>query len=92
MFVCHSCDTKLCVNPRHLFIGSHSDNVADAVSKKTIYKSGNRTLSEESVRAIIRMVSEKIPYSKISDVMNTSPATISRIKNGSIYKEYTNGL
>lgn len=33
MFVCHTCDHPLCVYPRHLFIGTHDDNVQDAVAK-----------------------------------------------------------
>lgn len=33
-FVCHKCDTPLCVNVDHLFVGSNLDNIKDMYTKK----------------------------------------------------------
>lgn len=52
-FVCHSCDNPKCINPSHMFLGTHKINQLDKVSKGRTPKGNqhsNRVLTEEIVK------------------------------------------
>ena len=40
MLVLHKCDIKRCVNPDHLYLGTHSDNLRDRYERFPEYRAG----------------------------------------------------
>lgn len=88
--VLHGCDNPGCVSPRHLFLGTQKDNVADCIRKgRDNYglvlgeKHGCSKLTEKDVLAIRSSEETGVILAKRYGV---STATISDVRKGHIWK------
>ncbi len=80
LYVCHTCDNPPCINPKHLFLGTHIDNIKDAVSKGRHArgeKNGHAVFTEKEILKI-RASSENC--SALARKYEVNPTTIQKIK------------
>jgi hypothetical protein len=90
MFVCHKCDNPRCCNPKHLFLGSHQNNMDDCRSKGR-HSHGERhpdaILTEDDVRAIIAARGGvRGTGRRLAREYGIAPVTVSAIWAGRIWK------
>lgn len=77
--VCHSCDNPACVNPDHLYLGSHQDNHLDSVRKGRKRAWGLQKLNAEQVYQIRRWARSGFTHKDIAVHFGIAPNTISQI-------------
>jgi DNA-binding Xre family transcriptional regulator len=86
VLVCHTCDVPACVNPEHLFLGTHTDNARDREEKGRNMlgeKIHSARLSAEQVSRIKAMLAEGRMYmSELARAFGVTPSTISSIAKG----------
>jgi len=88
--VCHRCDNRLCINPEHLFIGSHADNMADMMAKgrwKPIRGAANphAKLTEaqaEQIRSLRGIRSQR----EIAEMFGVSKTAVRYIQQGRLWR------
>jgi hypothetical protein len=89
MEVCHSCDNRPCVNPEHLFLGTHQDNMTDA-SKKGRTHPGEQTkgakLNDEAVRQIREAYRNGALQRELAEEYGVASSAISMIVNHNTWK------
>jgi hypothetical protein len=86
-WVLHSCDMPLCVNPAHLRIGGHSDNVRDRVERDRSHRprgerNNNSKLDSADVYLIRMLSSMGAPRSGLASWFCISRGQVTRIGRG----------
>lgn len=90
MMVCHRCDVRCCVNPHHLFLGTHADNMADMTAKgRSLHGERHNLvrLSEPEVREIRALwAAGGTTQDEIAGRFKTTKGTVSLIVRGHTWK------
>ena len=84
LFICHTCDNKLCVNPGHLYQADRQTNVNDAVARNRLrprrgHNNGMSKLTDEKAIAILN---SPLSQSVLARQYGVSQPSISYIKRG----------
>jgi hypothetical protein len=88
-YVLHECDTRTCVNPKHLFLGTHLDNMKDMREKGrscTGVKHFRAKLVDAQIVEIRNRRSSGELERSIADSFSVSASLISMITNRKTWK------
>ena len=88
LFVCHICDNRKCVNPSHLFVGTHRDNDNDRDNKNRQAKGEKNGMAKLTLSQVkqIRTLKDKFLQREIAIMFDVSRELIGRIHRNEIWK------
>jgi HNH endonuclease len=89
--VLHKCDVRSCINPDHLFIGTHQDNMRDMVSKKRFpYRHGEKHINAAFTGSQVSYIRARYSPGRGAELareFGVSRSTIHGVVTGKTYKE-----
>jgi hypothetical protein len=95
LLVCHQCDNPLCVNPAHLFIGTHLDNNSDCSRKgrarveTKIHRgeaNGRSKLTEEEAKRLRDRARGGESPTALAVEFGVSATVVAHIRDGKLWK------
>ena len=89
--ILHSCDNPSCCNPKHLFLGTHKENMEDMVKKGRRHnfngeQGQNAKLTNREAAEIRKLSHQGVPQKEIAKRFGVSVPTVSGIKWNRVYR------
>ncbi len=88
LYVLHKCDNRICINPKHLFLGTNQENMTDRNLKGRQArgeKIGIAKLTWESVEEIRNLHSDGISQYELAERFGVDTSRICRIIHNKIW-------
>lgn len=84
----HSCDNRICVNPNHLSVGTHYDNVQDRVNRNRSRncKGESHGRSKLKKEQVLEIRKSPLTAHELSSIYGVKHCTIWKIKKLRIWK------
>lgn len=92
MYICHTCDNPICVNPNHLFVGTPSDNAKDRQQKgrgrpMDGENNSNNRFTKESIIQMRSMFQKGYLCNEIAHIFDTNPEYVRNVVKRKVWKD-----
>jgi hypothetical protein len=82
VIVRHTCDNPACCNPRHLVLGTHHDNMQDAVARGRVHQGAAHRQAKLNADAVRVIRSSSAPATLLARVFGVDRKTIWQARTG----------
>lgn len=86
LVVMHSCDNPACVNPAHLSLGTHADNIAERNAKGRQMRGSRQHLAKLNDEAVAKILVDNRPGPAVARDYGVNRSVINSIRRGVLWK------